>query len=228
MKKLITLVLIALSARNLFCAEAESEKAAAALCAAIQPLTERFFYKVHPSNHITKEEADDHSSLISTIFGKGYRKISAQPGTFFGEVTKKRDVIVSAYQTEEGAQKQKLVGGLFATKQRDNEWVLMHINTIYVAKEARRQGIGTQMVTLLKEHARNLPLGLYVKTANEPVQAFWDSQPEFSKSWNGLGYDLLNDDEPSIHHGWKDVVTYYSENNSGEPLEVDPSDEESS
>ena len=225
---------------DLFCAQAETTRraAATALCAAAAH-SERFSYEVKPSNQVTEEEALQHATLIDSAFHlsdprNDYKtrcsRRLAVPSTFVYELNKKRDVIVSAYNTQEGAQERVLVGGLFGTKHRNPEDdsffgfvdILIQLNAIYVADNVQRQGIGTRMVKLFQEYTRNLPLAFYVRATNTAGERFWHNQVAFEKATGEntqIGWDLLTTEYPRTAIRQDEIVTYYSENGSLEFLD---------
>ncbi len=238
MNKKLLLVLIALNSNQLFCAEAK-KATAVALCRAAEH-GKHFSYKIQPSNQITEEEASEHKALIDSLFKmsdpeKHFQipcsQYLTEPSTFINEIRKERDVVISAYDMQEGKE-QVLVGSLFGTKHRDvdksRQWVkvITQINSICVANYVQRQGIGTHMLKLFQDYVKNLPIALYLRTTNIPAKRFWQSQAEFQQTTTWLGYELLKSEDPSTLLEREDVVTYYSKNNSGEALYIDSSDEE--
>jgi len=245
MHKNLLLILIILTSNQLFCAEsAELKKAVSdALCAAAHP-SKRFLFEIKPSNQVTQVEADEHETLIDTVFKRDTAEKTrrkelniqlAVPQTFLYELNKKRDVIISAYETKEGSQKKVLVGGLFGTKHRNQNEnpfgfidVFMLVNGIYVANDIQRQGIGTQMVRLFQDYKKSLPLALCVKITNAAGIKFWNSQAKFKKAPHTiLDYTLLRSyDDSRAQLERQEIVTYYSENDRGELLMSDSSDDE--
>jgi GNAT superfamily N-acetyltransferase len=181
MNKKLLLTLIALNTTQLLCSETAlhshpakvspegAQAGSASLYTAGTSSVKHFSYTIQPSNQITEEEAYKHQDLINAAFKPTSLEIK-KPYTFLYELNKKRDVIVSAYETDAKTHQRVLVGGLFGTKYRNSAGCSeppgfvkteTAINSIYVSDRVQRQGIGTQMVKLLKEYAKNLPIALY-------------------------------------------------------------------